>query len=62
MSRSQLTKREARNKGLVTLAVGAGSVAAFVFLHWFVGLIGLGATAYFGYNWLKFRGKWGMRF
>ncbi|OIP42423.1 MAG: hypothetical protein AUK47_04515 [Deltaproteobacteria bacterium CG2_30_63_29] len=61
MSRS-LTVQKARNKGLATAAAGTGTVILFAFVSPWVGIVGLGATAYLGYKWLRFRGEWGLRF
>ena len=61
MSRTSLTKKKAQKKGLKTAgAVGATVLLAYVW--WPLMLVGLGATAYYGYDWLKFRGTYGMKF
>ncbi len=62
MSRTALTKRTARKKGLYTLAAGAGTTLAFIYAGTFLGLVGIGLTGYLGYQWLRYRGQWGMRF
>jgi len=62
MTRSALTKKKAARKGTWAGLAAVGTAASFVFLPWWLGVAGLGATGYFTYKWLKFRGNWGMRF
>ena len=62
MSRTSLTRKKAQKKGLATAAAAVGTGLAFIFVSPWLGVIGLGATGYLGYRWLKFRGKWGLRF
>ena len=63
MSRHHMVKRTAARKGLFTGLAGVGTAVVFAVTgSWLLGLIGVGATGYFGYKWLKYRGKWGLRF
>ncbi len=58
----EIKEAEARKKGLVTAAAAVGSVAMGVAVAPAAGVVGLGATAYFGYKWLKYRIDNGIRF
>lgn len=60
--RRAMVKVEANRKGLKTFVAGAGTVALFAFTPWFLGAVGLGFTGYLAYDWLRYRGKWGLRF
>lgn len=57
----EIKESEARKKGLVT-AAAVGSVAMGVAVAPAAGVVGLGATAYLGYKWLKYRIDNGIRF
>lgn len=62
MKRTELTKKTARNKGLVALsaAVTTALFAAY-FSLWFL-IFGLPFTFFFTYRWLRYRAEWGLRF
>ncbi len=60
-SRRSLVKGTARRKGWVTAAAAGGTIALFTATPW-LGLVGLAGTAYLAFDWLRYRGKWGMRF
>lgn len=61
-------KQEAQRMGRNAILVGAGSIAAYwllggiPFVGTLVALAGLGLTAHQTWNWLQYRGKWGLRF
>lgn len=58
----QRNKVVAKRKGLIAAATGVGTAAAFVVGAPIVGIVGVVAGAYFGWDWLAFRIKNGMRF
>lgn len=53
---------EARKKGVVAAATAVGAVAVAVAGAPVAGAVGLGASAYLGYRWLKYRIDNGIRF
>lgn len=68
-SRRELVKRDARRKGTSALFAGIGTVALSALL--FPASFGLGLTALVAgglytskkaYDWLRFRGEWGIKF
>jgi hypothetical protein len=61
-SAREIKESEARKKGFVTAAAAVGSVAMGVAVAPAAGVVGLGATAYLGYRWLKYRIDNGIRF
>jgi hypothetical protein len=60
--RQSLVKRTANKKGVYTGAAAAGTVTLFLLAPWWLGLAGAVGTGYLAYDWLRYRGKWGMRF
>lgn len=60
--RQALVKRTAAKKGVYTSAAAAGTVALFLFAPWWLGVAGVVGTGYLAYDWLRYRGKWGIRF
>lgn len=60
--RRALVKRQSQRKGLAAFGAGAGTVVLFAFTPWFLGVAGLVGTSYLTYDWLRYRGKWGLRF
>jgi len=58
----QRNKVVSKRKGLIAAAAGAATAAAFVAGAPIVGIVGAVAGAYFGWDWLSFRIKNGMRF
>lgn len=65
MSMGSIIKRNkeiARRKGTVAAAAAGGSVALLIVGVPVLPILGLGASAYLGYDWFKFRAKNGMRF
>ena len=56
-------KQTARRKGQLTLAALAGTAVLWYFTNsTFVGFLGLGATAWLGVDWFRYRARWGLRF
>ena len=55
-------KKVERNKRLLFLGVAGAGTALAVTGSAFLGLVGIGAGAYLGYDWFKYRVKNGMRF
>ncbi len=60
--RQALVKSKSNKKGLKAGAAMGVTAALFAFTPWFFGLGGLAVTGYYAYDWLKYRGKWGIRF
>jgi hypothetical protein len=58
----QRNKVVSKRKGMLTAAAATGSAVLFVASAPVLGVLGLAATAYFGYDWFMFRAKNGMRF
>jgi hypothetical protein len=56
-------KRQARRKGLIALAgwTGTGILLA-TGAGWILPVVGLAASGWLTVDWLKFRGRWGLRF
>jgi hypothetical protein len=61
MQRTELTKKTARNKGLVALGSASATVLMAMLTPYFL-IPGLPLTLFFLYRWLQFRAKWGLRF
>ncbi len=61
-SRRDTKASEARKKGAVAAVAAVGSVAAAVAGAPVVGVVGLGASAWLGYKWVKYRIDNGIRF
>jgi hypothetical protein len=61
MQRTELTKKTARNKGLVALGAATGT-ALLGYLSFFFLIPGIPLTIFFLYRWLQFRAQWGLRF
>ncbi len=61
-NRREMVKRTSSKKGFTTTAAGVGAVALFAFGPWWLGVAALVGTGYLAYDWLRYRGKWGMRF
>jgi uncharacterized BrkB/YihY/UPF0761 family membrane protein len=61
MKRTELTKKTARNKGLVALSA-AITTMLFAYLSLIFLIIGIPITAAFTYKWLRYRAEWGLRF
>ncbi|TVQ98749.1 MAG: hypothetical protein EA398_12890 [Deltaproteobacteria bacterium] len=64
----ELIKAQARRKGWTTAAAGASTIA-LVFLTagipvlpWVLGITGAVYTGRKAWEWLRFRGEWGIRF
>jgi threonine/homoserine/homoserine lactone efflux protein len=60
--RQSLVKHTAAKKGVYTGAAAAGTVVLFLLAPWWLGVVGAAGTGYLAYDWLRYRGKWGMRF
>jgi hypothetical protein len=56
------TKKVERNKRFLFLGIAGAGTALTVMGSGFLGIIGIGAGAYLGYDWFKYRVKNGMRF
>jgi hypothetical protein len=61
MQRTELTKKTARNKGLVAAGAATATVLLALLTPYFL-IPGLPVTLFFLYRWLQFRAKWGLRF
>lgn len=61
MKRTELTKKTARNKGLVALSAALTTTLFASFSLWFL-LFGIPFTFFFTYRWLRYRAEWGLRF
>lgn len=61
-SAQQTKVTEARKKGVAAAAAVVGSVAVVAAGAPIAGAVGLGASAYLGYKWLKYRIDNGIRF
>ena len=60
--RRALVKRKASKKGALAVGTGIGTVALSILLSPWLWIPGLIATGYLTYDWLRYRGKWGLRF
>ena len=60
--RQALVKAKANRQGFMASVAGIGTIALFALTPWFFGAAGLGVTGYLTYKWLRYRGKWGLRF
>ena len=62
MKRTELTKKTARNKGIVALgSTGVTMLLAYGLTPYFL-VLGLPFILYFTYRWLQYRAKWGLKF
>ena len=61
MQRTDLTKKTARNKGLVAAGSATATVLLALLSPYFL-IPGLPVTLFFLYRWLQFMAKWGLRF
>ena len=61
-SRQALVTTTARKKGWKAALAAGGSVAIFSTVGWVLGCLSLAGSAWLTYDWLKFRGKNGLRF
>jgi len=61
-SAREIKESEARKKGLVAAAATVGAVALGVAASPAMGVVGLGASAWLGYRWVKYRIDNGIRF
>jgi hypothetical protein len=61
-TRTSLTVKEARSKGMKAGLALIVTAFAYIYLWSFLWLPVLGYTCYLTYQWLMFRGKYGMRF
>jgi len=69
-TRRELVKADAKGMGTTAAVSGGATLAAVVGLSLLgapiaaipVGIVGFAFTAKKTYDWLKFRGKWGIRF
>jgi hypothetical protein len=56
-------KQTARKKGIMALAALGGTAVLWTFTDSsFIGFLGLGATAWLGVDWFRYRARWGLRF
>lgn len=62
MQRTEMTKQTAKYKGLTAAGLFTFTMLLAVFFHWYFLIAGLPVVAYFAFDWLRFRAKWGMRF
>ena len=62
MSLQRQTKSTAFWKGLYAAASVGGTVAGAVLIGWPLAVVGGVASAWFTYDWFRFRAQWGMRF
>lgn len=61
MSRSELTKQTARQKGMAAAGTAALTVLLVLLSPYFL-IAGIPATAWLTYRWLRYRAEWGLRF
>ncbi len=60
--RRALVRQTSRKKGLKVGLAAGGTAALFAFVAPWAGVIGLAGSAWLAYDWLRFRGKNGLKF
>jgi len=58
----ELVKHQASRKGWLALIAAIGTVGLFATGLWYLGVLGILASAGFAHGWWKHRASWGMRF